>query len=648
MYLKRSQKDVVRAMSTHKADIAGGGQGQKILSGAIVVVGIAMVVYHLVCTQYLLTGPNDHQSVHLCFSLLLIFLVTMRATTRRILRLSMLALLLSSIVTIAYIIIFEKRLMIHYPFLEPLDIIIGIILVVTVIEATRQAWGPVLPIVVTIFILYAAFGHFLPEPFWHYSVPLHSLISWMSMGFEGVFGIILGASANLLFLFLVFGTLLMATGATQFFMEAGKAAGRVLAGGPGQTAIVSSSLVGMVTGSAMGNVTITGAFTIPAMKKTGYTPETAGAIEATASTGGQLMPPIMGAAAFLMAAITGTPYARIMLAGIIPALLYYLVAAVGVQVLALKQKIGRSTEKVSINLIVSKGPSFIIPLGLIIFLILDGRSPMYAAFWAILTLLALSLIRKKGRPSWRELAQGFVDGAITGAKIAVACACVGMMVKVMTATGFGVKAAGLIVDLSGGHLLVALILTMTISIILGIGVPTVAAYLLVAMIIAPVLINMGVGLLQAHFFCFYFAIIAALTPPVAMAVVAASSIAKGNYFKTGLEAIRLGLGGFILPYLIVFVPVMLLDPMEPVAAILSLMSIVAGLIVTVSLLYGYFLIPMSLSERILTALAAGALLAYPFSEVYLFLVVGTVLFVSLAVWQWRRKQLMGKSNSTEV
>ena len=634
-------------MSIYRANTGGGDQEEKILSVAIAVVGVAMVLYHLASTQYLFVGPIDHQCIHLCFSLLLVFLVSMRATKRHTLRLVALVLLVLSLVLAVYIEVFRDYLELYFGVINQTAFTMGILLVIVVIEGTRRAWGPVLPIVAGVFILYAFLGHYVPGALWHHHMSATTVICWLGIGLEGIFGTVLACSANFIFLFIVFGALLEATGAIQFFLQVGRAASKVLAGGPAQTAVVSSSLVGMVTGAAMANVALTGAFTIPLMKKLGYTPETAGAIEATASTGGQLMPPIMGAAAFLMAGITGIPYVRIMLAAVVPALLYYLGVGVGVQVVALKQGMCRTIEKVDTRMLIRRGYLFLVPLIVIIVLLVRQFSPMYAAFYGIVTLLILSFIQKETRPSWRGLAQGLVKGAVSGAKIGVACACVGMMAKVICVTGLGLKAASLVTTIAGGHLIIALAITMLISIILGIGVPTVAAYILVAVVVAPALVNMGVGLLPAHFFCFYFAIMAALTPPVALAVVAATGIAGGKYFKTGWEAVKLALFGFILPYLIVLNPVLLLQPVDTVYAALSLISIVASILAIVAAVYGYFVTPLGILERSLFALAAAALLGYAFGGVYLLFAVGMVGFVLLMLWQWRRRRTVREVASAE-
>jgi len=626
-----------------------GGEGRflKALDTCIVGVGVAMVLYHLASTQYLFVGPTDHQAIHLCFSLLLVFLVSMRATKRRTLRLVTLVLLVSILVVAVYIGVYQDYLGWYFGVINPTAIVMGILLVIVVIEGTRRAWGPVLPIVAGVFILYAFLGHLVPGPVWHHYIPPVTVLCWLGIGLEGIFGNVLSASANYIFLFVVFGALLEVTGATQFFLQVGIAAGRVLAGGAAQTAVVSSALVGMVTGSAMGNVALTGAFTIPLMKKMGYTPETAGAVEAVASTGGQLMPPIMGAAAFMMAGITGVPYVRIMVAAVIPALLYYLGVGLGVQVIAYKQRIGRTTEKVDTRMLIRRGPLFVIPLIVIIILLVQQRSPMYAAFYGIVSLMILSFIQKETRPSWGGMAQGLGKGAVAGANIGVACACVGMSAKVISVTGLGQKAAGIVTGMAGEYLIIALMLTMLISIILGIGVPTIAAYILVAVVVAPVLVNMGVGLIPAHLFCFYFAIVAAVTPPVALAVIAAAGIAGGQYFKTGWAAIKLSFVMFILPYLIVFNPVMVLELEEPVYAALSLISIVASIVAMVAAVYGYLGGPLGILGRSLFALAAIALLGYAFAEVYLLFAVGMVGFILLMLWQWRRRRTVREVTSAE-
>jgi len=469
----------------------------RILDKAVFTIALLMVAYHAVSTQFLLPGQDAvlHQAFHLGFSLVLVLLASLKAA-KGWRRWTVLLTLLFSLVSMVYIKVNYIDLSFTRMFPDTLDCIIGIILVIAVLEATRKAWGLALPIVGALSIIYLFWGHLLSGPLRHAPLDVTYAISYLSIGFQGIFGTILGASANYIFLFIVFGGLFEIVGIRELFVEVGKIAGRRLAGGPAQTAMISSGLVGMCTGAAVANVAITGSFTIPMMKKIGYTPEQAASIEAYASTGGQYMPPVMGASVFVMAAMLGIAYTDIMIPAFIPAFLFFLSGAIGVQLMALRYRIPRIREKVDNRTLLRRAPLFIIPIAVLMTLLLMRFSPMYAAFYAILAIIVVSLIQKETRPSLGRLAEGFKNGAVMGAKIGVACACIGLLSQVLTTTGLGQKLVGLMETLSGGHLIIALILTMFISILLGTGVPTVAAYVLVAAIGAPVLIRMGVTPLQ--------------------------------------------------------------------------------------------------------------------------------------------------------
>jgi len=617
------------------------GKFLKILDSAIVIVGCAMAFYHLTSTQYLFVDYLEHQIFHLGFALLLVFLTSMRALKRRKLWPLILTLLLAGLVVVSYMKIYHYRLEEVIGIPGTVDMIIGVILVIVVIEATRQAWGPILPIIAIVFILYFFFGQLLPEAsgLAHGGFAPSYIISVLGIGFSGTFGLFLTCSANYIFLFLVFSGLLGATGALGLIFEVGKAAGRVLAGGPAHTAVIGSSLVGTVTGAAVANVAITGAFTIPLMKKVGYHPDMAGAIEATASTGAQLMPPVMGASAFVMAAVIGVPYVEIMIAAIIPALLYYYTVGLGVQVIAVKRKIFVPREAIDTKLILHRAPVFLIPLAVIIVLLLMRFSPMYAAFYAIIAVLVLSFIRKETRPSWSRLVWGFSEGAISGAKIAVALSCVGIMAQVLYSTALGVKFSGLVGELCGGYLFLALLMTMIVSIILGCGLPTVGAYVLVALVVCPALVRLGMPVMPAHFFAFYFAIISALTPPVALAALAGAGISGGNYWKTSINAFKLAIAGFVLPFFMVYNPVFMLRGGEPLSGVVSLIAAFIAMSALIAVVYNHFLVPISQWQRAVYALCAASSFAYVFTGNYILFALGMLLFLRLMMLQWRTRKL---------
>ena len=616
-----------------------------ITKGAVLVVGLVMVAYHMIGSQIVLAGYVENQAIHLGFVLLLIFLHS--ASVARSGLLSFWNLLLASVgvASVSYVYLNVSHLEEIVGFPGATELVVGVTIIALVIEATRRGWGMVLPIVAGIFIAYFLWGHLIAGPLYHKPFTFAYVVSYLCIGLSGIFGDFLSISADQVFLFVVFGALLSVIKINDLFFEIGKAAGRVFSGGPGQTAVISSSLVGTVTGAAVANVAITGAFTIPFMKKVGYRPEEAGAIEATASTGGQIMPPVMGASAFLMASFLGVPYAAVMTAAIIPALLYYWSVVLGVQFLSVKRGIEAPVEAVDRRLVARRLPLFVVPLAIMIGMLAMHYSPNKAAFWAIVVAIAMSYLMPDTRPTLPELLKCLADGAVTGAQIGVSLAIVGIMAQTLITTGLGNKVAGLVELLSGGSLFLALILTMLVSLVLGCGVPTAAAYSLVAIVVVPTIVKMGVSPLAAHFFAFYFAVISAVTPPVALASLAGAGIARASYLGTSWEAFKLAIAGFIIPFLVVYNSAIILEPTSWHWAIGTAIAVPIGMTALTAAIYGCGLVPFGPLERLLAVLTAAMMCGYAvfrhvdelpleYPMLALGVVVGTVLLRS----QLRRKQ----------
>ena len=619
-----------------------------VIGWMLVAIGLGMFGYHMFSTQYLFLGAYEHQAVHLAFILSLLFLNEARRAKTRWAFAYQLGLAALGLAATAYVFLNITHLEEAFGYPEPRDVVVGVVLVLLVVEATRAAWGWTLPIVTAVFVLYFVFGHLLQGQLHHREFALDYIISYLSIGLSGIFGTFLAISANQVFLFVVFGALLGVIKVNDFFFEAGKIAGKVFQGGPGQTAVVSSALVGMVSGAAVANVAITGAFTIPFMKRVGYKPEYAGAIEATASTGGQLMPPVMGAAAFLMASFLGVAYADVMLAGILPAILYFWGVMLGVQFLAVRNGIHPPTEVIDFRLLARRLPLFVIPLGVLIGMLLMQYSPAIAAFWAIILSVGLAYLGRDTRPRLAELFRCLAGGALVGAQIGVSLAVVGLIAQTLITTGLGSKIAGLVEILSSGNLVVALVVTMFVSIILGCGVPTSAAYTLVAIVVVPVIVKMGVEPMSAHFFAFYFAVISALTPPVALAALAGAGIAGANYFKTSLSAAKLAISGFVIPFLIVFNPALVFKPTSWVWAVGTFIAVPLCMTTLTAAIYGCGLTVFNARERMLAIFTAGMLFGYSvFRHIdelpleYPMLALGCAGFALLLTLQIRAKRLQG-------
>jgi TRAP transporter 4TM/12TM fusion protein len=620
----------------------------RILDNALLIIGLLAVAYHMYTSQHLVLGNYENQAVHLAFLLVMLFLGAIRNTASPLRSLYFLILTLVSLYSTGYVLFNLEHLEMVVGAPEPRDLVVGVLIIFVVLEGTRLAWGATLPIVAIIFMAYFFFGHLIGGPLGHKEFSPSYVISFLSIGLSGIFGNFLSISANYVFLFVVFGALLEIIKVNDLFYELGKATGRVFRGGPGQTAVISSAMVGTVTGAAVANVAITGAFTIPYMKRSGYKPHIAGAIEATASTGGQLMPPIMGAAAFLMASFMGVPYAVVMTAALIPAILYFWGCVLSVQMIAVSENLIIPPEPVDKKLIVRRLPLFLLPLVILIVMLLMNYSPSNAAFWTILAAIALAYLSKDTRPTIAELAKSLAKGAFVGAQIGIALAVVGLMAQTLITTGLGTKIAGLVEILSGGNLLIALVITMLVSIVLGLGIPTSAAYAIVAIVVVPGLIKMGVMPLAAHFFALYFAVVSAITPPVALAALAGAGIAGANYMKTSLMAFKIAISGFIIPFLVVYNPVMVLQPESLFGGVTALIAISLAMTSLSALIFNCGITPFTGLQRLTAAFTTLSLFGFVVLQQYDDTTLDFFLFTAgILSFGWVLFQQLGRKRSTK-
>ena len=441
-----------------------------------------------------------------------------------------------------------------------LDKTFGVIVLAGLLEGTRRVCGKGLAIVVTFFIAYAFWGTRFLGPFSHAGMGFSEFIDLQWLGTGGTFGIPVAVVTSMVIYFLLFAAFFGQSGGGKLFMDlAIRATGRTR-GGAAKCAVVASSAMGTITGSAVGNVVGTGVFTIPLMKKTGFNPEFAGAVEASASTGGQLMPPVMGAVAFVMAEITGYPYARIALAALLPSLLYYTGIFVMVDMRAKQlgiRALGRDELpplKEALNRI-----HLMLPVILLVYGVLAGYTLMKAAMAATAGVFVISLIRKETRFTIVDFIKSLETAGKDCVQVLIPCAAAGVLIGVVINTGMGIKLTGLILQASAGNTFLALICVMVACFILGMGMTTVAAYIMVVILMIPALIKMGIGVLPAHMFAFYFSILSMVTPPVALAAYAAAGIAKSNATKTGWIAFKLCASGFIVPFVFVYSPALILD-----------------------------------------------------------------------------------------
>ncbi|MEA5135324.1 MAG: TRAP transporter permease [Candidatus Fimivivens sp.] len=520
-----------------------------------------------------------------------------------------------SIVCASYHIFFYDELLLRSGMFTKIDIVISLIAVLLVLEAARRVAGMVIVSLASFFLIYALYGKYFPGFMSHSGLKLHRVVTMEWLGTEGILGSPIYVSATFIFLFLVFATFLKASGVGDWMTNIAMSACGKQVGGPAKAAVVASALQGTISGSSVANTVSTGSITIPLMKKTGYKPEFAGAVEAAASTGGQIMPPIMGAAAFIMTEYIGCSYTTVALSACIPALLYFTGIFTNVHFEALKLGLTgvADSEVQSISGLIKRGWYMIAPVIVIIYMLVSGKTAMRAALFGIIACLVIWCVEIFRETHGFDV-KGFVVKFIVGLEqsarsavaVAVTCGCAGIIVGVITKTGLGLKMAGGIVALAGGSKILTMVFTMLCSILLGMGVPTTANYIIQATISAPALVALGVPGIAAHLFVFYFGIVADITPPVALAAFAGSGIAGSNPMKTGFNAARLGMAAYLVPYMFVLNPVMVLVRPEGMGTglfvgkvILSIATAIIGMIGIATGMTGYFKTNCNIIERIL-------------------------------------------------
>jgi TRAP transporter 4TM/12TM fusion protein len=599
------------------------------------IVCLAMIFYQMFYCVTLCNGPWENMNLHLLFSFLVVFLGTIKKKGKRMWIVAIPCLLIA-IGCCAYIFANMSKLIMRQGVLTRVDILVGILLVAVTLEAAREVGGLLFPAIALLGILYTAFGQYMPDPFWHFPISLNSAIGKFCMAQAGIFGDILGLSANYLFLMMVFGSFLVASGADIFFWEIGKLAGAKLAGGPGIIAVISSMLFGTVSGSGPANVAVTGTFTIPMMKNVGYRPEQAGAIEAVASSGGAFVPPIMGSTAFVMAAFVGVPYGRVCMLAIIPCILYYLSCGVYVQFNAQRMNISALIDqRFDGKLALQTGYMFGIPLAIIVVLLFWGYSLRIIVFVVILVTLALCMTRKESRYGLVKWLDICVDGAESGVMVAISGATLGVLLGALDLTGLAIKFPAIVSRFSNGNLFIGLLLTGIVTIVLGMGVPPFAAYITSAMLCAPALVDMGAPLLAAHFFILFLAAIGAITPPVAISCFVAAPLAKAPYVKTCIEACKCAFISWMIPFFAIYTPGILFLPDNKLTTVLKVTAVLMSLFIGQSAMAGHFFwaplaMPMRLLHYAVTALCVLGKFASLYCQCCLYM---CLLHCELSIWK---------------
>ena len=534
--------------------------GDSVLGKVLYAAGLLFTLYHLAYAsniRYLMMVNLKHHAIHVGAMLIMGFLMypAFKHSSRK-------SVAWYDWIFIALSAVMPVYVFVRYPTFistgfkaSTLDIVMGTILVVLVLEIARRICGPALPILSIIFLIYGVFGRSFPGVFMHRGYSWSKIITYLTTDIYGIYGSSVKVSATYIVLFIIFGEVMNKCGMGQFFNDAASALAGHTKGGPAKVSVLASGFLGSINGSAIANVVTTGTFTIPLMKKTGYSKEFAGAVEATASVGGQLLPPIMGAAAFVMAETLGVQYGVVVKAAVIPALIYYLGIIIQVHMRACKDGLlGMPKDQLpKIGTVMRQRGHLIFPIAFLLYMLFfSGKTVLFSAFWTIMLTIVIAEILPISRMNLRDICDAFVAGAKSTISVAAACACVGIIVGVCGLTGFALNVASTIVSIGQNSLFLTLLFTMITCMILGMGLPSIPSYLITATIAAPALVKLGIPALAAHMFCFYFAMFANLTPPVALAAFAAAGLSGGDPMKTGFASVKLALAGFIVPFMFVY------------------------------------------------------------------------------------------------
>ncbi|WP_249869604.1 TRAP transporter permease [Oceanobacillus saliphilus] len=576
----------------------------------ITMLAIMMSVFHLLTAGVITMNVMQHRAIHLTFAIILVFLLYPAFKKSNKERPSIIdyGLAILGAISVGYLGFMYEEIARRGLNVTTLDLIMGAITIVLLLEAARRSIGKQLPILAVIFLAYAYLGPYLPGILGHRGFSSTILIERMYLGNEGIFGIALGVSATYVFLFILFGAFLNGTGMSSLFTSAAVGIAGHRPGGPAKVSILASASLGMINGSAVANVATTGVFTIPLMNKVGYKKRFASAVEAVASTGGQITPPIMGTAAFVMAEFLGIPYTHVMIAAIIPAVLYFTALWFMVHFEAKKSGlVGIPRDQLpNVKALMKERGHLLLPIFLLLLLMFNGFTPIFAAFWSIVATYLVSMLRKETRMDIKTLLRTLEEGAKGAVFITMATAVVGIIIGVVSLTGIGLQLANIILSVSQGLMFPTLLLTMVACIVLGMGLPTTACYIVAVIVAAPALINLGVEPIVAHLFVLYFACLSNITPPVALASYTAAGVSGSNPTKVSWIAVRLGLAGFLVPFMFVYSPSLLIQGSSYIEIGLSIVSAILGVYLLGAAVIGYWIEKLKIYERVL--LFSGSML----------------------------------------
>lgn len=603
----------------------------------ISLLAIGMGVFHIYTAGFGTLPSWQQRAVHVLWALLLIFLIFPFRKGKGFRYIDIIFVGLT-IVTGWYMLTNADGIQMRQGNVSELDMLYGTLLLALVLEATRRTNGLLMSLIGLFFLVYIFFGRYFPGILAHPGARYGKMIDQMFNSTLGIFSAPIYISSTILILFVIFGAFLMKSGGGQFFTNFAFGALGNKTGGPALSAIGASALVSTITGNGAANAAITGSFTIPLMKKMGYSKKFSAAVEAVASQGGQIMPPIMGASVFIMAEATGVPFIKLALYALIPAIIYFLIAGFIVYFHSKKLELSGIPKELLPNpweALIKQGYLFL-PIVIIIGLMVMGYSPMKAGFYAIFITIVLSWIRKATRMNLLRILGAIEDGVRGSLTVISACATAGIIVGAVSLTGLGMNFSRFMIEVANGQTFLLLVMIAISSIILGMGMPTVSAYVILAVLGVPALVAAGINLVAAHMFVFYFGVLSGLTPPVAITAYTTAGIAGSNPNATALYAMRIGAGGFLLPFIFVYNPELLLQGGNISMITLAVVSALLSSYIFASAVENYLISRLNIVQRI-TLFTAAAILIIPGT---LTDIVGIVLFVS--VYWWQKKAITGK------
>lgn len=570
------------------------------------IIAIGMSLFHLITAARGALPTMQQRCVHLGLAVILIYMQSFLKEKNIVKRIICLVMIVLTAIVSVYVFFNWQQMTQRAAYPQFIDILLGIIMTIAVIDGTRRTTGLALPMVAVVFILYAYFGNLLPAAIGHKGYNIIRIAGMLFMETEGLYSSTLGISATYIFVFILFGSFLESSGAGKFFIDL--AAGLVgkKRGGSAMVSTISSGLFGMVSGSAVANIMAVGPLTVPMMTESGYDNRFSGSVLSVAGTGGQLMPPIMGAAAFIMAETLGLPYVTIAGAAFIPAVLYYVAIIFTIQMRSNRLEIKPVEEVPDWKKVLKSDFYLAFPLILLVILLAVVRwSPAKAGFWSIVSLVAVAQVKKSTRMDLKKFLDSLEKGAYDALQVAVICSLAGVMIAMLSLTGLGIRISSLLLLLSGGKMAALLIITMIAGLILGMGMTTSSVYIILSVLVAPALIQMDVPALAAHMFTFYFGILSAITPPVAVASYAAASVVKDNPMKLGFAAWKVGIPGYIIPYMFLYNPELLLIGNIPNIILVTILALIATYFMAISI-EGFYKSEINVIGRIL--IFAGAVL----------------------------------------